>query len=89
MKDKGTKQYAPAPEKGTKQWKKNETIINNNPTLKYARDKAEGIDKSKNHYGQTHGGKGSATRINTNSEQYKDNFDRIFKQGKYAPKKDD
>lgn len=86
---KGTKEYAPAPKKGTTQWRKNEKIINESPTLKYARDKAEGIEKPKYKYGQTHGGKGSATRIDTNSEQYKDNFDRIFKQGKYAPKHKD
>ena len=74
------------PDKNTTQWKKNEKLINQDPALKKARDTAEGIEKPDRHYKQTHGGKGSAPRINTNSEQYKDNFDRIFKQGKYADK---
>ncbi len=70
------------PPKGSSQWKKNEKIINDNPVLKQARDRAEGIEKKGSHYksssGQWHGGKGSAPRINTNSQQYKDNRDRIF-----------
>ncbi len=81
--------WAGAPEKNTTHWKKNEKLINENPVLKRARDIKEGIDKPKHKYGQTHGGKGSATRIDTNSQTYYDNFDRIFKQGKYAPKKED
>ncbi len=75
------------PTKGSSQWRKNEKIINENGKLRQMRDRAEGIEKKGTHYKQTHGGKGSATRINTNSEQYKDNFDRIFKQGKYAEDK--
>ena len=75
------------PPKGSDQWKKNEKAINENGFLRKMRDRSEGIEKKGSHYGQTHGGKGSATRINTNSEQYKDNFDRIFKQGKYAEDK--
>ena len=77
------------PEKNSRQWVKNEKTINENPVLKRARDKSEGIEKPQHRYGSSggwHGGKGSASRIDTNSEQYKDNFDRIFKQGKYAKK---
>lgn len=70
------------PEKNTSQWKKNEKIINENPALKQARDIAEGVEKPARHYkssgGQWHGGKGSRPRVNTNSQQYKDNWDRIF-----------
>jgi hypothetical protein len=70
------------PEKNTSQWKKNEKLINENPVLKHARDTAEGIEKPAGHYknnsGQWHGGKGSTPRVNTNSKQYRDNFDRIF-----------
>jgi hypothetical protein len=76
-----------APEKGSSQWKKNEKTINENGMLRQMRDRSEGIEKKSGHYGQTHGGKGSAPRIDTNSEQYKDNFDRIFKQGKYKEDK--
>lgn len=70
------------PEKNTSQWKKNEKIINESPVLKHARDTAEGIEKPSGHYknnsGQWHGGKGSTPRVDTNSKQYRDNFDRIF-----------
>jgi hypothetical protein len=66
------------PEKNTTQWVKNEKTINNNPALKQARDIAEGLEKPDRHYKQTHGGKGSAPRINTNSQQWRDNWDRIF-----------
>lgn len=76
------------PPKNTKTWKKNETIINNNPVLKQARDIQQGLEKPAGHYKQTHGGKGSAPRVDTNSAQYGDNFDKIFKQGKYK-KSDD
>ncbi len=79
------------PERNSSQWKKNEKIINENPVLKQARDTAEGIAKPAHRYqgtsGNWHGGKGSRPRVDTSSDQYKDNFDRIFKQGKYA--KDD
>ena len=81
--------WGKAPDKNTSHWKKNEKLINASPTLKRARDIKEGIEKPKHKYGQTHGGKGSATRTDTHTEQYQDNFDRIFKQGKYARKKDD
>tara|TARA_R110001632_G_scaffold68682_4_gene160843 strand:- start:6131 stop:6442 length:312 start_codon:yes stop_codon:yes gene_type:complete len=77
-----------SPAKGSSQWKKNESTINNTPAFKKMRDTVEGIQKSDKHYGQTHGGKGSALRTDINSPQYQDNFDKIFKQGKYAPKKE-
>ena len=41
------------------------------------RDRSEGIEKSATHYGQTHGGKGSARR-GGNEQAYRDNWDRIF-----------
>lgn len=79
------------PERNSKQWKKNEKIINDNPVLKQARDTAEGLDKPAHRYksnsGNWHGGKGSRPRVDTSSDQYKDNFDRIFKQGKYKDDK--
>jgi len=65
------------PAKGTPQWKKNETIINNNPALKQARDISEGLDKPAHRYGSTHGGKGSAPRTDTNSQAWKDAYDQI------------
>jgi hypothetical protein len=65
------------PPKGSQQWKKNETIINNNPTLKQARDKSEGIEKAKHRYGTTGAGKGSARR-GGNEQAYRDNWDKIF-----------
>ena len=79
------------PERNTSQWKKNEKAINDNPVLKQARDTAEGLEKPAHKYkssgGNWHGGKGSRPRVDTSSEQYKDNFDRIFKQGKYKDDK--
>lgn len=71
------------PEKGSKQWVKNEKIINENPVLKQARDKTEGLDSSRRKYSTTGAGKGSAQRP-VNKAAYDDNFDRIFKKGKYA-----
>ena len=65
------------PEKGTSQWKKNEKIINENPALKRARDIAEGIEKPASAY-SNNGGKGSAAKSFVYSQQYKDNWDRIF-----------
>ena len=69
--------YSKAPDKNTSQWKKNEKIINNSPTLKRARDRKEGIEKPATHYGQTHGGKGSATRTDTHTKEWQDAHDRI------------
>ena len=71
------------PDKGSKQWNKNEKTINNNPVLKKARDRAEGLDNPNKNYGSTHGGKGSSYRP-TDKQSYDDNYDRIFKKGKYA-----
>jgi len=62
------------PPKNSKQWIKNEKIINENPTLKAARDRSEGFTPRK---GATHGGKGSARRSG-NEQAYKDNWERIF-----------
>ncbi len=66
------------PKKGSDQWKKNEKTINNTGFLRQMRDRSEGIEKKGSHYKQTHGGKGSAPRIDINSKQYQDNWDRIF-----------
>ncbi len=77
------------PKTGSRAWSRNEKIINESPTLKKARDTAQGIKKSDGHYKQTHGGKGSAPRTNYLSEEYGDNYDRIFKKGKYAEDKDE
>lgn len=63
-----------------------EKLIDSSAELKRIRSIKDGI---KPFYGQTHGGKGSAPRTNTFSDQYQDNFDRIFKQGKYKENKDD
>lgn len=91
------------PEKGTRRYAQNEKIINENPVLKQARDIAEGLEKPASSYGlpsglsrrntgagsqgQWHGGKGSAPRAGTYSQEYKDNFDRIFGHGKYSKDK--
>lgn len=67
------------PDKGSKQWNKNEKIINQNPVLKKARDAAEGFNTSKRSYGSHHGGKGSSGRpMEVSKEQFEDNWDRIF-----------
>ena len=65
------------PSKNSSQWKKNEKTINQNPTLKKARDKTEGIEKKSSSYGASHGGKGSAYRP-VNKQQFNDNWDKIF-----------
>lgn len=65
------------PKTNSSQWKKNEKIINNNPALKQARDIKEGIAKPGHHY-TNNGGKGSAPRPGAYSQEYKDNWDRIF-----------
>lgn len=57
------------PEKGSKQWQKNEKTINQNPFLRKARDISEGFS-----------GKGSASTGGwTPSQAYKDNYDAIFR----------
>jgi len=65
------------PTEGSAQWKKNETIINNNPVLKQARDTQQGLEKPAHRYGASHGGKGSARRSG-NEQAYRDNWDKIF-----------
>lgn len=62
-----------------------EKLIDKSAELKAARSLKDGL---KPFYGQTHGGKGSAPRTNTFSDDYQDKFDRIFKQGKYAKDKE-
>lgn len=65
------------PNKGSAQWKKNEKTINETGFLRKMRDRSEGIEKKGSHYGQTHGGKGSARR-NANDHLYAEGWDRIF-----------
>ena len=65
------------PQTGSAQWKKNEKIINENPTLKRARDHAQGFNPNSRSYGASHGGKGSARR-GGNDQLYADNWDKIF-----------
>ena len=57
--------WGKAPDKKTYQWKKNESIINKNPTLRKMRDTAEGFKP------------GSTISTGVNDQQYKDNFDKI------------
>lgn len=66
--------FSEPPKKGSKEWIRNEKIINNNPHLKQMRDKAEGFSGK---LGQTHGGKGSARR-GGNEDAYAEGWDRIF-----------
>ena len=65
------------PQTGSAQWKKNEKIINENPTLKRARDQAQGFNPNSRSRGASHGGKGSARR-GGNDQLYADNWDKIF-----------
>ena len=66
-----------APKKGSTEWVRNEKIINENPTLKKARDKTQGFNTDSKSYGASHGGKGSARRSG-NEQAYRDNWDKIF-----------
>ena len=59
MSDKST-----VPEQGTAQWRKNESIIANDPVLRAARDQQQGF-------------KPSSGITSAPSEQYKSNYDRI------------
>lgn len=59
------RKYAPPPKKGSSQWKKNESLIAKNPTLRAARDRAEGFKP------------GSGISSADNSQEYKDNYDKI------------
>ena len=62
------------PEKNTKQWKKNESIINKHPGLKAARDIANGFKPS------------STISSGINDEQYKEGYDKINWNTKDKPK---
>lgn len=62
------------PEKGSRQWQKNEKIINENPVLRKARDISEGFS----------GNSSASTSGWTPTEAYKANYDAIFRK----PKKD-
>ena len=74
------------PEKGTKRYAENEKIINNNMALKQARDISQGIEKPDSAYKHDSHGKGSAQR--GNSQEYKDNYDKIdFSKTKSTTKK--
>jgi hypothetical protein len=55
------------PEKGTAQWKRNESIIAKNPLLRSLREKSEGF-----------AGKSSSAGNWTPTQAYKDNYDAIF-----------
>jgi hypothetical protein len=65
------------PDKGTKEYNRNEKIINNTGMLKKARDQSEGFNTANKTYSNTGAGKGSSQRP-TNHEAYSDNWDRIF-----------
>jgi len=65
------------PEKGSKEYNRNEKIINNNPVLKKARDTTEGFNTANKNYGSSHGGKGSSQRPG-NKAAYEDGWDRIW-----------
>jgi len=65
------------PPTGSKQWQKNEKIINNNSALKQARDISQGLEKPAHKYKSTHGGKGSAPRTDINSQEWQDAYDQI------------
>ena len=64
------------PKKGSDQWKKNETIINNNGKLKRLRDRSQGLEKAPHRYSNA-AGKGSAPRTDINSEEWKQAYDQI------------
>lgn len=65
------------PPTGSSQWKKNEKTINENPTLKKARDRTEGFNVDSKAYSASHGGKGSAMRPG-DKKAYAEGWDRIF-----------
>ena len=66
-----------APKKGSSEWVRNEKIINQNPTLKKARDRTQGYNVDSKSYGASHGGKGSAMRPG-DKKAYAEGWDRIF-----------
>ena len=53
------------PEKNSRQWKKNEKIIAQDPALRAARDVSQGFKP------------GSTITTGVQSEKYKDNYDKI------------
>ena len=66
------------PEKGTRNYDRNEKIINNNPALKKARDIAQGLQKPDSAY-TSPGGKGYSLREQKGDrEKYADAWERIF-----------
>ena len=56
------------PEKNSKQWRKNESLIAKDPVLREARDISEGFRP----------GTTSGSRVAGGSQAYKDGWDRIF-----------
>jgi hypothetical protein len=62
------KQIGKPPKKNSSEWKRNEKLINENPTLRAARDVTEGFTP----------GKSMGTGGWTPSEAYKANYDLIF-----------
>jgi len=62
----GNKEWGKAPDKKSKQWKKNESIIARNPLLRAERDKTQGFKPT------------SSIRVSDNSQEYKDGWERIF-----------
>ena len=55
------------PEKNSKQWRKNESLIAKDPVLREARDISEGFRPSS-----------AGSRVAGGSQAYKDGWDRIF-----------
>jgi hypothetical protein len=53
------------PERNSKQWKRNEKIIAQDPTLRAARDVSQGLKP------------GSTITTGVQSEKYKDNYEKI------------
>ena len=53
------------PQKGSKEWKKNESIIAKNPILRAARDQSQGLGPS------------STISTGVNDEEYKAGYDKI------------
>ena len=64
--DKDTTKITNIPKKESREWKRNESIINKSPTLKRMRDIQQGFKPS------------STIRVADNSQAYKDGWDRIF-----------
>jgi hypothetical protein len=56
--------------------KRAEKLIDGSEQLRAARSAKDGLKPV--YGGQTHGGKGSAPRVNIHSKQYQDNWEKIF-----------